>query len=235
MAAKGAMPTCEHESALRAEGLRWVAGVDEAGRGPLAGPVVAGAVILPDDVVIAGLTDSKKLDSAERDRLYEVVRESATAVGVGVCEATEIDELNILRATFTAMRRALDSLGRPVDAVLVDGNQRIPGLACRQETLVKGDSRSMAIAAASIIAKVTRDREMVRLDALYPGYGLAGHKGYPSPAHLAALRELGPCPVHRRSYAPVRALLADPPPLPPARTRGASARQLSLFGDGDAG
>ncbi|MBI5833708.1 MAG: ribonuclease HII [Armatimonadetes bacterium] len=234
MATNVAMPTCEHESALIADGLHIVAGIDEAGRGPLAGPVVAAAVVLPPGLVIPGLTDSKKLDAAARDRLFDVIGESAQAVGVGRCEADEIDQLNILRATLTAMRRALDSLGLAVDAVLIDGNQRLPGLACHQVTLVKGDSRSMSIAAASIVAKVTRDREMCRLDTSYPGYGFAGHKGYPAPSHLAALSELGPCPVHRRSFGPVRALLADPPPLPPARSRGASATQLSLFENDDA-
>lgn len=235
MAPKAAMPTWEHESALMAQGAGMVAGIDEAGRGPLAGPVVAAAVILPTGLLIEGLTDSKKLDPSARDRLFEMVRDSALAVGVGRCEADEIDRLNILRATLLAMRRAVDSLGLRPDGVLVDGNQRVPGLECRQVTLVKGDSRSVSIAAASIVAKVTRDREMVRLDASYPGYGLAGHKGYPSPAHLAALAELGPSPVHRRSFGPVRALLSDPPPLPPAASRGAGPAQLALFELDDAG
>lgn len=206
-----------------------IAGCDEAGRGPLAGPVVAAAVIVPDGLALAGLDDSKQLDAEQRLRLFQVVR-STCAVGVGVASAAEIDRLNILQASLTAMRRAVVALDPAPDAVLVDGNQPVPGLHCGQQTLVGGDGRSVAIAAASIVAKVVRDTMMERLDRLYPGYGFAAHKGYPCPPHLAALQALGPCPVHRTCYAPVRALLAAPPPLPPTRRRPASL-QLSLFAE----
>lgn len=226
-------PTWEHEQRLWDLGSLTVAGCDEAGRGPLAGPVVAGAVVLPRGCVLAGLTDSKLLDERARERLFDEVHAAAVAVGVGQASAAEIDELNILRASLLAMRRAVAALGLPVDGLLVDGQQTVPGLSVRQFAVVKGDRLSWSIAAASILAKVTRDRQLVALDAAWPGYGFAGHKGYPSPSHLAALRTLGPCPEHRRSYGPVRALLAEPPPLPPSKSRGATAQQLSLFGDGD--
>lgn len=226
-------PTSELEAARRGEGYRAVAGCDEAGRGPLAGPVVAAAVILPDAVDLPGLNDSKKLDEPARERLYPLVRQHAVAVGVGLSSPREIDTLNILRASLLAMRRAVQALATRADFVLIDGNQRVPDLGCEQLTVVDGDATSLSIAAASIIAKVTRDQIMVRLDRLYPGYGFGGHKGYGSPQHRQALRDLGPSPIHRTSFAPVRALLSDPPPLPPAKTRGATAQQLSLFGDDD--
>jgi ribonuclease HII len=226
-------PTWECEATLWAGGARLVAGCDEAGRGPLAGPVVAAAVLLPPQTLLPGLTDSKLLDAPTRDRLFDAVHDVALAVGVGLCEADEIDRLNILRASLLAMRRAVEALTPAPDGLLVDGRQTVPGLRLAQQALVKGDRRSVSVAAASIVAKVSRDRLMVAHDARWPGYGFAGHKGYPAPSHLAALRALGPCPLHRRSYGPVRALLADPPPLPPARSRGASVAQLALFGDDD--
>lgn len=210
-------PTWEAESALWAEGLAVVAGCDEVGRGPLAGPVVAAAVILPRGLSLAGLDDSKKIEAARRESLHELILASAEAIGLGRAEAAEIDRLNILQASLLAMRRAVEALGRPLDGLLVDGTFTVPGVACRQVALVAGDGRSVSIAAASIVAKVTRDAELMQLDAVYPGYGFAGHKGYPSPAHLAALARLGPCPQHRRSFAPVRA---------------AVERQRSLFEDG---
>lgn len=228
--AKG--PGWAHEQRRWDEGCRLVAGCDEAGRGPLAGPVVAAAVILPRDLALPGLNDSKKLDAAVREGLFGAVLAGATAVGIGLAEPEEIDSLNILRASLVAMRRAVAALGMPPDHVLIDGNRPAPGLPCAQTAVPGGDGSSVSIAAASIVAKVTRDAVMVRLDALFPGYGFAGHKGYPCPSHLAALELLGPCRVHRTSFGPVRALLADPPPLPPARSRGASPAQLSLFGDG---
>lgn len=206
-----------------------VAGCDEAGRGPLAGPVVAAAVVLDPGHVPDGLDDSKRLTPDRRLSLYGELRRTAVAIGVGLADAAEIDRLNILQASLLAMRRAVGGLGIAIDLLLVDGNHLVPGLGVAQEAWVKGDQRSTAIAAASIVAKVTRDAIMERLDRLYPGYNLAGNKGYPSPDHLRALAHLGPCRIHRRCYGPVRALLADPPPLPPARRRG--GHQLSLFGD----
>lgn len=198
------------ERALAARGTRWVIGVDEAGRGPLAGPVTVAAVLfdVSETAWVEDLTDSKQLTPARRDVLFDLVRLRVqhAIVSVGV---DEIDTLNILWASMEGMRRAIERLretsGRAEVEVLVDGNRPVPGLAGPQTCLVKGDARSLAIAAASVLAKVTRDREMQRLDALHPGYGFAGHKGYPTPSHLSALRELGPCPCHRRSFAPVAA------------------------------
>jgi ribonuclease HII len=183
-----------------------VAGVDEAGRGPLAGPVIAAAVILDPLRPIEGLRDSKCLSAGRRERLYDEITCNALAWAVGRAEAAEIDRINILQATLLAMRRAVEGLQPGAEHVLVDGN-RCPALDCPAQAIVKGDSRVAAISAASIIAKVSRDREMVALDARYPGYGLAQHKGYPSKAHLQALEMLGPTPQHRRSFAPVRRVL----------------------------
>ncbi|MEZ5540925.1 MAG: ribonuclease HII [Pseudomonadota bacterium] len=180
-----------------------VAGVDEAGRGPLAGPVVAAAVILDPLQPIAGLRDSKQLSPARRERLYDEIIRHALAWAVGRAEAAEIDRINILQATLLAMQRAVEALQPGAEYVLVDGN-RCPRLPCPAQAIVRGDSRVAAISAASILAKVTRDREMIVLDARYPGYGLARHKGYPSKAHLEALAALGPTPQHRLSFAPVR-------------------------------
>ena len=183
-----------------------VAGVDEAGRGPLAGPVVAGAVILDPENPIAGLKDSKRLTALRRDVLYAEIREKALAWAVGRAEVEEIDRINILQATMLAMQRAVAALQPAAEHALIDGN-RCPDLACPAQAIVKGDSRVAAISAASIMAKVTRDREMLLLDIRYPGYGLAQHKGYPSKAHIQALESLGVSPVHRRSYAPVRRVI----------------------------
>jgi ribonuclease HII len=184
------------------------AGVDEAGRGPLAGPVIAAAVILDPENPIDGLRDSKQLTQRRREILYEEITGKALAWSTGRADVEEIDRINILQATLQAMQRAVQQLVPAATHVLVDGNQ-CPSLDCPAEAIVKGDSKVAAISAASIIAKVTRDREMIEMDILYPGYGLAGHKGYPSPAHLEALQRLGVTPVHRRSYAPVRRLLKD--------------------------
>lgn len=181
----------------------WVAGVDEAGRGPLAGPVTAAAVMLDPDWPIAGLADSKRLSAARREALETEIQARALAWAVASASPAEIDALNILQASLLAMRRAVLGLGRVPDLALVDGN-RCPALECPVQAIVGGDGKVAAIAAASILAKVARDRELVRLDALYPGYGLAGHKGYPTADHLAALRALGPSPIHRRSFRPVR-------------------------------
>ena len=180
----------------------WVAGVDEAGRGPLAGPVVAAAVILDPARPIAGLRDSKALSPRQRAALAAAIRESALAWSVGVSDVAEIDAVNILQATLRAMRRAVQGLAVVPGEALVDGNV-LPRLDCPARAIVKGDRDVVAISAASIIAKTTRDAMLDALDARYPGYGFARHKGYPTPAHLDALARLGPCPAHRRSFAPV--------------------------------
>lgn len=186
---------------------RLIAGVDEAGRGPLAGPVTVAAVILDPARPIAGLDDSKKLSEAARERLYPLIVERALAWRIEFVEADEIDRLNILQATLTGMRRALDGLQPRADAARIDGNKLPRDLPCPAEALIGGDAIEPAIMAASILAKVARDRRMRELHARYPEYGFDRHKGYPSPAHLDALRTHGPCAEHRRSYAPVRALL----------------------------
>jgi ribonuclease HII len=185
---------------------RWVAGVDEAGRGPLAGPVVAAAVILDPAHPIAGLADSKALSPRRRERLAAEIRACALAWGVGRAEVAEIDQLNILQATLLAMRRAVAALDPAPDHVLVDGN-RCPAFACAAEAVIGGDRSVAAISAASIVAKVHRDALMVELDQAFPAYGFAVHKGYPTAEHLRALQAWGPCPAHRRSFAPVRRLL----------------------------
>ena len=186
-----------------------VCGVDEAERGPWAGPVSAGAVILNPDDLPAGIDDSKALTHARREALEIEIKARALAWGVGFASVEEIDQLNILHATGLAMRRAVEALAIPPAAALVDGNYRF-NLPCPIQTVVKGDSLSLSIAAASILAKTARDRLMVELDETYPGYGFAGHKGYNAPIHAAALQALGPCPAHRRSWAPIRALLDSP-------------------------
>jgi ribonuclease HII len=191
------------EHLARAKGFRAVAGIDEAGRGPLAGPVVAAAVILPESFELPGLTDSKQLSEKARERLYPLIRAQALAVGIGVARPDEIDRINILQATLRSMQRAVGRLNVSPDFLLVDGNVPVP-LGVPQQTLVKGDARSLSIAAASVVAKVVRDRIMVSLDRLHPGYGFAGHKGYGSAAHLQAIARLGPSPCHRRSFGGVR-------------------------------
>lgn len=192
-----------------------VAGVDEAGRGPLAGPVVAAAVILDPHRPIEGLQDSKRLTAARRELLYEEIQEKALAWAVASADVGEIDRINILQATMLAMQRAVEALQPTAQHALIDGN-RCPLLACPAQAIVKGDSRVAAISAASIMAKVTRDREMLSLDLQYPGYGLARHKGYPSKAHIEALENLGVTPIHRRSYAPVRRVMERQAGLPQA-------------------
>ncbi len=185
-----------------------VAGVDEVGRGPLFGDVVTAAVILDPARPIAGLADSKKLTEKRRDALFDEIKESALAWSVARASVEEIDRLNILHATMLAMQRAVEGLSIKPDYALIDGN-RCPVLSCPAEPVVRGDGRVPAISAASILAKVTRDREMLAFDAEYPGYGLAGHKGYPTKVHLEALRRLGPTALHRRSFGPVRQLLSS--------------------------
>jgi len=186
-----------------------IAGVDEDGRGPLAGPVIAAAVILDPENAIVGIRDSKRLSARRRMQLDVEIRHHALAWAVGRAEVEEIDRLNILQASLLAMQRAVNDLSLLPQQVLVDGNQ-CPQLACPVDAIVKGDSKVPAIAAASILAKVARDRELEVLDAYYPGYGFAQHKGYPTRDHLEALRCLGVTPKHRRSYKPVQACLTRP-------------------------
>jgi ribonuclease HII len=181
----------------------YLAGVDEVGRGPLAGAVFAAAVVLDPFTCIRGLRDSKQLTAKRRDYLDQVIRESAVDFSIARADVTEIDEINILQATLKAMQRAVKSLSVTPDFVLVDGN-RTPAFDCDSDWLLKGDTRIDAIKAASIIAKVARDREMVCLDETYPEYGLARHKGYATAYHLDALKKYGPCPIHRMSFAPCR-------------------------------
>jgi len=188
------------ERELWAAGTRRVAGVDEAGVGPLAGPVVAAAVVFEPGEFVRGADDSKRLSPSRREELAAEIRERAAAWSVARVDALEIDRINVYRAGLEAMRRAVEGLGCRPDHVLVDA-RTIPGLAVPQEAVVGGDGRCHAIAAASILAKTERDRMMARLDIAYPGYGFAEHKGYPTEAHREALRRLGPCPVHRRSFA----------------------------------
>jgi len=187
-----------------------LAGVDEAGRGPLAGPVVAAAVILDDLAPIKGLKDSKVLTERARERLFDEIRARALCCSIAQASVEEIDTLNILQATLLAMRRAVDGLRLRPHKVLVDGN-RLPALTMAAEAIVKGDSKVAAISAASILAKVHRDRLCLELHAQHPQYGFATHKGYPTAAHLAALRAHGACMQHRRSFAPVRAVLVGAP------------------------
>ena len=198
------VPDQKHESEAKKQGWRFVVGIDEAGRGPLAGPVVAGAVHLPARFRCPGLNDSKKLSPTQRDHLYEQLTTDRRVMwAVAVVEASEIDELNILVATHTAMRRAVAALAIPPDFALIDGLP-VPDFPLPQLALVQGDSISMSIAAASILAKVTRDRLMRAHALTWPGYAFDRHKGYGTAVHLDALHRLGPCPIHRRSFAPVR-------------------------------
>jgi len=186
---------------------RLVAGIDEAGRGPLAGPLSVAAVILDPDRPIAGLNDSKKLSEAKREALYPLIVERALAWCVVLIEPEEIDRLNIFQATMTGMSRAVAGLALMAEEALIDGNKLPKDLPCRGRAIVGGDALEPAISAASILAKVTRDRLMVAMESHHPGYGFAVHKGYPTPAHLAALSRLGPCPQHRRSFAPVKRMI----------------------------
>ncbi|MCC7266556.1 MAG: ribonuclease HII [Caulobacteraceae bacterium] len=200
---KAAGPTMLLESACAGP----VCGVDEAGRGPWAGPVSAAAVILHPRRIPAGVNDSKKLSAKAREALEIEIKAKATAFGVGFASVEEIAELNILRATGLAMRRAVEALGTAPAIALVDGNYRFP-LPCEVRPVVGGDAVSASIAAASVLAKVARDRLMVEMDARYPGYGFAAHKGYGAPAHIQAIRTLGVCEIHRRTWAPIRQMLA---------------------------
>ena len=196
-------PSDRYERRAKRRGARLVAGVDEAGRGPLAGPVVVAAVVFPDRRYPDGLNDSKKLTFAQRERLYEAILKRAS-VSIAIASRARIDRMNILRASLWAMSRAVAGLPEKPDHVLVDGNMQPPGLVCASETIVGGDRLSVSIAAASIVAKVTRDRLMTAIGLAYPDYGFEQHMGYSTPAHFAALRQYGPCPHHRQSFAPVR-------------------------------
>ena len=176
-----------------------IAGIDEAGRGPLAGPVVAGAVILPGDCEILYLNDSKQVNKKKREELYDEIKEKAVTYGIGIVSPERIDEINILQATYEAMREAVSNMKIEPDCLLVDA-VNIPGMSCKQVGIVKGDEKSLSIAAASIMAKVTRDRIMAEFDKAYPEYGFASHKGYGSKAHIEAVKRNGPCPIHRRTF-----------------------------------
>ena len=189
----------KYENDLYDSGVKLIAGVDEAGRGPLAGPVVACAVILPKDETILYLNDSKQLSAAKREELYKVIMEKAVGVGIGVVSPETIDEINILQATYEAMRIAISKLPVKPDLLLNDA-VTIPGVDIKQVGIVKGDARSVSIAAASIVAKVTRDQMMVEYDKIYPEYHFASNKGYGSKVHTDALKEIGPCPIHRRTF-----------------------------------
>lgn len=191
--------TYEYENSLKEQGYKLIAGVDEAGRGPLAGPVFAAAVILPDGLDELGINDSKKLSEKKRDALFETIKEKAVAWSVASASEKEIDELNILNATFLAMKRAVEGLGITPDIALIDGNRKA-GTGIEEITLVKGDSKSISIAAASILAKVSRDRFLSELDEKYPEYQFKKHKGYPTALHYEMLKTHGISPVHRLSF-----------------------------------
>ena len=184
----------------------WIAGVDEAGRGPIAGPVVAACVVLPPRHTLTGIADSKQLAPAQREALYDAITRHALAWAIGLASPREIERYNILQASLLAMRRAVLALPIPPQRVLVDGKHAIPNLPLPQQAVVDGDALEESIAAASILAKVARDRIMCELDRLYPRYGFAQHKGYPTPLHLQRLQMYGACPAHRRTYAPVAQL-----------------------------
>ena len=193
------MPSFEYEDKRRAEGYTAICGCDEAGRGPLCGPVVAAAVILPEGEIIEGLNDSKKLTEKKREALFEVIKEKAVAYAIAEATPEEIDEINILNASMLAMRRAVEALSVPADFALIDGNCS-RGFTIPTETVVKGDAKSYSIAAASILAKVTRDRGCIELDKQYPEYNIAKHKGYPTKEHMDAVRKYGAAPIYRKSF-----------------------------------
>lgn len=194
------MPDFEFEAAAEKRGFKFICGVDEAGRGPLAGPVCAAAVILPENAVIEGLNDSKKLSEKKREKLFEVITETAVAYSVAFAEVEEIEAVNILNATFLAMNRAINGLSVKADYALIDGNRLPEGIKIPCETVVKGDAKSASIAAASILAKVTRDRLLKEYDEKYPQYNFKKHKGYGTREHTELILKYGPCEVHRKSF-----------------------------------
>lgn len=193
------MPSLEYENIKYSEGYTAVCGTDEAGRGPLCGPVVAAAVILPRDVEIEGLNDSKKLTEKKREKLFDIIKEKAVAYAIAEASPAEIDEINILNASMLAMKRAIEALPIKADFALIDGNCS-RGFDIPTQTIVKGDAISASIAAASILAKVTRDRQCAELDKLYPEYNIAKHKGYPTKEHMDAVRKYGPAPIYRMTF-----------------------------------
>ncbi len=202
------MSLTHYETRLRQLGYQRIAGLDEAGRGPLAGPVVAAACILPSDELFPGVDDSKKLTPQKRQNIYKILTQHPKVhLGLGIVEVAEIDSLNILQASFLAMRRALSNLNFNPDYIIIDGPYRLNHCDIPHEGIVDGDALSVSIAAASIIAKVTRDRIMEDLDAKWPEYGFRRHKGYGTKEHLIALRAFGPCPIHRTSFAPIKNLI----------------------------
>lgn len=200
------------EQELFKQGYKIVAGIDEAGRGPLAGPVVAACVIFSPDFdfslsKLSFIKDSKQLNSRKREDFFSAIKDEASAVGIGVCDQFTIDRINILQASFLAMKKALGDLARKPDFILLDGGFPIPNLTLPQKAVVRGDEKIFSIAAASVIAKVTRDQIMREMHEIYPQYGFSQHKGYGTKFHLEKLREFGPCPLHRKSFAPVREIL----------------------------
>ena len=194
------MPDYEFEKAASDSGFSCICGVDEAGRGPLAGPVCAAAVILPEGVVIEGLDDSKKLTEKKRERLYDIIKQTAVAYSVAYGTLEEIETVNILEATYLAMNRAIEGLNVKPDFALIDGNRVPRGIKIPCETVVKGDSKSMSVAAASVLAKVTRDRLMLEYDKKYPEYNFKKHKGYGTKEHTELIKQYGPCEIHRLSF-----------------------------------
>lgn len=201
-------PTDEFERAARLCGYRRIAGIDEAGRGPLAGPVVAAAVVLPTGCRLSGIDDSKQLSEGQREQLYASILEQAVGMGIGSADVGEIDQLNILEATRLAMRRAIDQLTPPPDYLLTDA-VTLPGIRISVRPIIKGDSLSLSIAAASIIAKVTRDRFMAKYHEMFPEYDFLSHKGYCTRGHLRRLARHGPCSIHRRTFMPVHEMISS--------------------------
>ena len=191
------MPDYTLENIARDKGFKYICGVDEAGRGPLAGPVCAAAVILPENLIIEGVNDSKKISEKKREQLYDIITQKALAWSVAFSSVDEIEQLNILGATYLAMTRAVNGLKLSADYALIDGNRIPPQIAVPVETVVKGDSKSFSIAAASILAKVTRDRLLIEYNEQYPQYGFLQHKGYGTKAHIQAIKKYGPCDIHR--------------------------------------
>jgi len=198
----------KEEKALFTQGYKLIGGIDEVGRGPLAGPVVAVCVVMPSDFKIEdkrllGVKDSKKMSEKKREKLFDIIMETFPAIGIGLCDYDTIDRINILEATFLAMKKSLGALKEKPDCILIDGKFKIPNLSLAQKTIIKGDSLVFLIAAASIVAKVTRDRMMREVDEKYPQYGFAQHKGYGTKFHMEALKAFGVCAIHRKSFGPV--------------------------------
>ncbi len=191
------------ETTLHSQGYNSICGVDEVGRGPLAGPVVAAAVILPYDIIIEGLTDSKKLSPAKRDRIFDEIAQLGLVCAIGILDNEDIDKINILQASLMAMRKAVSDLSENPDFVIVDGNYPIPQIVQPQYAVIGGDALCQSVAAASVVAKVTRDRIMDHYQTLYPSFSFAKHKGYPTAAHIAELKEFGPTDIHRKTFKPV--------------------------------